>query len=80
MKELRKKKLYVVMDVLCVLVGELWTLFIDVLRFSGRYDLCASVRTFLPAARRVCVFCSHDGSSGITTTPSCLFIYAAESQ
>lgn len=26
MKELKKKKLYVLMDVLCVLVGELWEL------------------------------------------------------
>lgn len=40
MKELRKKKLFVVVDVLCVAVGKLWTpstkLYVSIIRILSR--------------------------------------------
>ncbi len=91
MKDLRKKKLYVVMDVLCVLVGKLWTqstkLYVSiichlsrnctsVLSARKRYDLFGVVSSFSP----VCIHGSNSGIRSIMGTVPCLFIYALKRQ
>lgn len=65
MKDLRKKKLYVLMDVLCVFVGKLQTpsteLYVSVFPRYRKYSrsyVCVD-SSFVRVRQRVGVFCAH---------------------